>query len=42
MKTPSGTRLAKRVYAKARPAYHSSTAAAIDRIVTPADAEEPE
>jgi aminopeptidase N len=42
MKTPSGTRLAKRVYAKARPAYHSSTAAAIDRIVTPADAEDPE
>jgi aminopeptidase N len=35
MKTPSGTTLARKVYAKARPAYHSSTAAAIDRIVDP-------
>jgi hypothetical protein len=42
MKTPSGTAFAKRVYAKARLTYHSSTAAAIDRIVKPAAAEESE
>jgi leukotriene-A4 hydrolase len=35
MKTPSGTEIAKRVFAKAGPGYHPETAAAIDAIVTP-------
>ncbi len=39
MKTPSGSELAKRVYAKARPGYHPDTVAAIDAIVNPAAAE---
>jgi aminopeptidase N len=39
MKTPSGTELAKRVYAKARPGYHADTVAAIDAIVNPGGAE---
>ncbi len=33
MASPSGTELAKRVYAKARPSYHPATAIAIDAIV---------
>jgi aminopeptidase N len=33
MKTASGTEFAKRVYAKARPGYHPSTATAVDAIV---------
>jgi leukotriene-A4 hydrolase len=36
MKTPAGAALAKRVYALARPQYHSRTAAALDPIVIPA------
>jgi leukotriene-A4 hydrolase len=39
MKTPSGSEIAKRVYAIARPGYHPETVAAIDAIVTPKDAE---
>ncbi len=39
MKTPSGSALAKRVYAKARPGYHPETVAAIDAIVNPTPAE---
>ncbi len=39
MKTPSGSTLAKRVYAKARPGYHPETVAAIDAIVNPTAAE---
>jgi leukotriene-A4 hydrolase len=39
MKTPSGTEFAKRVYAKARPGYHPSTAEAVDAIVNPGAAE---
>jgi hypothetical protein len=39
MKTPSGSEFAKRVYAKARPGYHSQTVAAIDTIVNPAAAQ---
>jgi leukotriene-A4 hydrolase len=39
MKTPAGSEFAKRVYAVARPGYHSETVAAIDAIVTPKDAE---
>jgi aminopeptidase N len=39
MKTPAGSQFAKRVYAIARPGYHSDTVAAIDAIVTPKDAE---
>ena len=35
MKTPTGSELAKRVYAVARPGLHPLTAAAIDGIVTP-------
>jgi hypothetical protein len=42
MKTPSGTEFAKRVYDKARPGYHPDTVKAIDAIVTPAAAENPE
>jgi len=41
MKTDSGATLAKRVYTKARPAYHPDTTAAIDPIVDlPADSSE--
>jgi hypothetical protein len=39
MKTPSGTEIAKRVYAKALPGYHPDTAAAIGAIVSPAAVE---
>jgi leukotriene-A4 hydrolase len=39
MKSSSGSEFAKRVYAKARPAYQAETAAAIDAIVNPADME---
>jgi aminopeptidase N len=39
MKTPPGTELAKRVYAKARPDYHPETVAAIDAIVNPGGTE---
>jgi hypothetical protein len=39
MKTPSGSEMAKRVYAKARPGYHPETVAAIDAIVNPTVAE---
>jgi len=39
MKTLAGTTLAKRVYAKARPAYHPDTVKAIDAIVRPEAAE---
>jgi len=39
MKTPPGTALARRVYAKARPGYHPDTVAVIDAIVNPAAAE---
>jgi leukotriene-A4 hydrolase len=39
MKTSSGTELAKRVYAKARPGYHPDTVKAIDAIVNPGAAE---
>jgi len=35
MKTPSGTELAKRVYAKARTGYHPDTFKAIAAIVDP-------
>jgi leukotriene-A4 hydrolase len=35
MKTPAGATQARRVYALARPRYHSSAAAAIDAIVNP-------
>jgi leukotriene-A4 hydrolase len=35
MKTPSGTEVAKRVFAKARPGYHPETVKAIEAIVTP-------
>jgi hypothetical protein len=42
MQSSSGSELAKRVYAKARPGYHPETVAAIDAIVNPAAAEEPE
>jgi leukotriene-A4 hydrolase len=35
MKTPPGADLAKRVFAKARPGYHSETVAAIEAIVNP-------
>jgi leukotriene-A4 hydrolase len=35
MKTPSGTEVAKRVFAKARPGYHPETVQAIEAIVTP-------
>jgi leukotriene-A4 hydrolase len=35
MKTPAGTEVAKRVFAKARPGYHPETAKAIEAIVTP-------
>ncbi len=42
MKTPSGTRFAKRVFAKARPGYHPDTVAAIDAIVNPAAEEDAE
>jgi hypothetical protein len=42
MKTPSGSALAKRVYAKARPGYHPETVAAIDAIVNPTAVEGPE
>jgi leukotriene-A4 hydrolase len=37
MKTPSGTEVAKRVFAKARPGYHPETVKAIEAIVTPKD-----
>lgn len=41
MKTDSGATLAKRIYTKARPAYHPDTTAAIDTIVDlPADSSE--
>jgi hypothetical protein len=36
MKTPAGAALAKRVYAMARPLYHTRIAAALDPIVNPA------
>jgi leukotriene-A4 hydrolase len=39
MKTPSGSDIAKRVYAKARPGYHPETVAAIEAIVNPTVAE---
>jgi aminopeptidase N len=39
MKTPSGSEMAKRVYAKARPGYHPETVAAIEAIVNPTVAE---
>jgi hypothetical protein len=39
MKTSSGTEFAKRVYTKARPAYHPDTVRAIDTIVNPGAAE---
>ena len=39
MKTPAGTELAKRVFAKARPTYHPETVAAINAIVNPGAAE---
>ena len=39
MKTPSGTELAKRVFAKARAGYHPDTIAAIEAIVNPSAAE---
>ena len=35
MKTPSGTEVAKRVFAKARPGYHPDTVKAIEAIVDP-------
>jgi leukotriene-A4 hydrolase len=35
MKTPSGTEVAKRVFAKARPAYHPETVKAVEAIVSP-------
>jgi len=35
MKTPTGTEVAKRVFAKARPGYHPETVKAIEAIVTP-------
>ena len=35
MKTPAGTEVAKRVFAKARPGYHPETVKAIDAIVAP-------
>jgi leukotriene-A4 hydrolase len=35
MKTPAGTEVAKRVFAKARPGYHPETAKAIEAIVAP-------
>ena len=35
MKTPAGTEVAKRVFAKARPGYHPETVRAIEAIVTP-------
>jgi leukotriene-A4 hydrolase len=38
MKTPSGTEVAKRVFAKARPGYHPDTVKAIQAIVDPKEA----
>jgi leukotriene-A4 hydrolase len=38
MKTPSGTAVAKRVFAKARPGYHPETVKAIEAIVDPKEA----
>jgi hypothetical protein len=35
MKTPSGTEVAKRVFAKAKPGYHPDTVKAIQAIVDP-------
>jgi hypothetical protein len=35
MKTPSGTAVAKRVFAKAQPGYHPETVKAIEAIVAP-------
>jgi hypothetical protein len=35
MKTPAGTEVAKRVFAKARPGYHPETVKAIEAIVAP-------
>jgi hypothetical protein len=35
MKTPAGTEVAKRVFAKARAAYHPETVKAIEAIVAP-------
>jgi leukotriene-A4 hydrolase len=40
MKTPAGTEVAKRVFAKARPGYHPETVKAIEAIVTPTEKEE--
>jgi leukotriene-A4 hydrolase len=37
MKTPAGTAVAKRVFAKARPGYHPETAKAIEAIVAPTE-----
>jgi leukotriene-A4 hydrolase len=38
MKTPSGTVVAKRVFAKARPGYHPETVKAVEAIVDPKEA----
>jgi leukotriene-A4 hydrolase len=35
MKSPAGTEVAKRVFAKARPGYHPETVKAIEAIVAP-------
>jgi leukotriene-A4 hydrolase len=42
MKTPAGTALAKRVYAKARPGYHPDTVAVLDPLVDPDAADLPD
>jgi leukotriene-A4 hydrolase len=39
MKTPSGAETAKRIFTKAKPGYHPTTAAAIEPIVNPGAAE---
>jgi leukotriene-A4 hydrolase len=38
LKTPSGSQVAKRVFAKARPGYHPETVKAIEAIVDPQEA----
>jgi len=38
MKTPAGTEVAKRVFAKARPGYHPETVKAVEAIVEPTEA----